>query len=282
MSNKVIKLKDTSIPSDKANISRSALSGSNGCLHGRAFIRNNDTGEIIFRENKVIISGSGFIARSLFDIEDTEITPSYNDELGIITPDGDRYDPDFTKATEEQPKILLFCIGTGGCGVENSQVYPVNYKQWIDSDHLIPFRYPTLEKDISKELQKTYTGRVEKGTRVAYYFKRFDTEPRFVQQYIDGTPVDSTIFTSKKIDYAESYVEVVLKISKEDTREWFIATTGINTAKVNQLSLCEAWVKTVDDVPYFQDIHPVTVLNFPNEPLIDITKGIDVIYHIYM
>ena len=253
-----------------------------GCLHGRALIRNNDTGEIIFRDNKVVISGSGLIARKLFDNIGEEVTPTYNATLGINTPEGEATNPDFTDATEDHHKVILFCIGTGGCGVENSQVYPVDYKKRIDPDHLIPFRYPLISNDLSKTLQNIYTGRVQNGNRAAYYFKRFDAEPKFVQQFIDGTPIDENIFDSEKIDKAESYVELILKITKDDVREWFIATTGINDAKVNQVSLCTAWVKVIDEVPYFQDIRPLTVLNFPNEPLIDITKGIDIIYHIYM
>lgn len=253
-----------------------------GCLRGRAKIINHDTGEVIFRDNKVIISGSGLIARKLFDNIPDEVTPTYNTTLGITTPSGSETEPDFTEATETDHRILLFCIGTGGCGVENSQVYAVDYKKWIDPDHLIPFRYPLLSNDLSATLQETYTGRVESGSRAAYYFKRFDSDPVFVQQFIDGTPIDNTIFESEKADKAESYVELVLSITKDDVREWFIATTGINDAKVNQVSLCSAWVKVIDDIPYFQDIRPVTVLNFPNEPLIDITKGIDIIYHIYM
>lgn len=258
------------------------ISTTQGSLKGRAMIRNNDTGEIIFRDNKVVISGSGLIARKLFDNISTEVTPSYNDTLGIVTPPGVETQPDFTSATQDDHKILLFCIGTGGCGVENSQVYPVDYKKRIDPDHLIPFRYPLLSNDLSPELQNVYTGRVVNDTRAAYYFKRFDSEPSWTQQFIDGTPIDGNIFDSDKVDEAESYVELILKITKEDVREWFIATTGINDAKVNQVSLCSAWVKVIDGIPYFQDIRALTVLNFPNEPLIDITKGIDIIYHIYM
>ena len=72
-----------------------------------------------------------------------------------------------------------------------------------------------------------------------------------------------------------------LKVTKEDCRDFFVATTGINDARVNTISLLTAWSKEIGGVKYYQDIRPLTKLNFPNEPLIDLTKGLDIIYHIY-
>ena len=72
-----------------------------------------------------------------------------------------------------------------------------------------------------------------------------------------------------------------LKITKEDCRDYFIATTGINDARINSISLLTAWKKTIDGYDYYQDIRPLTELHFPNEPLIDMTKGLDIIYQIY-
>ena len=255
-------------------------------LHTSIDIRNPETGEIIFKglKNKVIISGSGLIARKLFDISTDEITPSYNQRLGIITPTGEVTDTlnKNTNATEDNPKVLLFCLGTDGCGTESSQVYPVNYTKWIAPDDLIPFRYPLNNSDISDSLRETYFGRVVGSEHTAYYFKRFDTTPTFVQQYVDGTTIDGGVWESEKTDSAETYVELVLKVTKEDIREYFIATTGIDSARINSVSLCYAWPIEIDNTLYFNDIRPLTKLNIPNEPMIDLTKGIDIIYHVYM
>lgn len=249
-------------------------------------IIEHDTGRVIFKglHNKVIVPGSGLLARDLFDITNEEITPTYNERLGIETPNGtvtSTLDP-HTNATEDYPKILLFCIGLDGCGSENSQVYTVDYTKWMSPDMMIPFRYPLASADLSDSLRETYFGRVESGDHVAYYFKRFDGDPVLVQQYIDGTPLDGTIYESLKTESAETYVEITLKITKEDIRDYFIATTGIDSAKINSISLCYCWPKEVDNHIYFQDIRPMTKLNIPNEPMIDITKGIDIIYHIHM
>ena len=178
-------------------------------------IRSHETGNIIFKglKNKVIVSGSGLLARKLFDIGSEEITPTYNERLGIVTPSGEEtHNIDArTDATQGNPKILLFCIGLDGCGTENSQVYPVNYTKWIPTDMMIPFRYPISTNDLSDSLRESYFGRVKSGNHIAYYFKRFDGDPVLVQQYIDGTPLDNGVYESTKNDLAESIPVVATK-----------------------------------------------------------------------
>lgn len=254
-------------------------------------IKNLETGEIIFKglKNKVIIPGSGLIARKLFDISSDEITKSYNEAFGdaMYTPTTDEYpttiDP-LTLATKDDHKILLFCCGIDGCGTENSQVYPVDYRKWIAPEDLIPFRYQLGTNDITESLRETYFGRTEinDGEYLAYYFKRFEGSPVLVQQYIDGTPVDENVYTSAKLDSAETYVELNLKITKDDIRDYFVATVGIDEARINSISLLSAYPVEEDGFLYFKDIRPLTKLNIPNEQLIDVTKGIEIIYHIYM
>ena len=250
-----------------------------------------ETGEYIFKglKNKVIIPGSGLIARKLFDISTDEITKSYNEAFGdaMYTPATDEYptsiDP-VTLATKDDHKILLFCCGIDGCGTENSQVYPVDYRKWIAPEDLIPFRYQLGTNDIADALRETYFGRtaINNGEYLAYYFKRFEGTPILVQQYIDGTPVDANVYTSAKLDSAETYVELNLKITKDDIRDYFVATVGIDEAKINSISLLSAYPVEENGFLYFKEIRPLTKLNIPNEQLIDVTKGIEIIYHIYM
>lgn len=254
-------------------------------------IKNLETGEIIFKglKNKVIIPGSGLIARKLFDISNEEVTKSYNAAFGdaMYTPASDDYptsiDP-VTLATKDDHKVLLFCCGIDGCGTENSQVYPVDYRRWIAPEDLIPFRYQLGTNDITDALRETYFGRTEinGGEYLAYYFKRFEGTPTLVQQYIDGTPVDENVYISSKLDSAETYVELNLKITKDDIRDYFVATVGIDEARINSISLCSAYPVEENGFLYFKEIRPLTKLNIPNEQLIDVTKGIEIIYHIYM
>ena len=71
-------------------------------------------------------------------------------------------------------------------------------------------------------------------------------------------------------------------INKYDFRDYFINNTGINTAKMNQFSLCQAWeVTDSEGHKWYQDITPVTQVNISNESLIDLTKGIEITYQTY-
>lgn len=252
-------------------------------------IKNLETGEVIFKglKNKVIIPGSGFVARKLFDLTTSEVTPSYNTALGCYTPTTDTAPTSKdsgTTATKDDQKVVLFCCGIDGCGSESSQVYPVDYTKWIKPADLIPFRYQVVGNDLSDSLRDTYFGRTttSDGKYIAYYFKRFESEPILVQQYIDGTPIDGTVYDSIKTTSAETYVELSLKITKEDVRDYFVATVGIDEAKINSISLCTGYPVEEGGYLYYKDIRPITKLNIPNESLIDITKGIEIIYHIYM
>jgi hypothetical protein len=93
--------------------------------------------------------------------------------------------------------------------------------------------------------------------------------------------IDSDVYTSEKTDEIESFIELELMVEPDECREWFKQTTGINDAKINTFSLCTAWAKTIDGQIYYQDIRPLTKYNIPNEYLIDLTKGIQISYHLY-
>ena len=229
------------------------------------------------KENKVILPGSSFTASKHFAIKPPVTLPTYNEELGLDNIQS------ITDTEERGALVYLFAVGTDGCGPESSQVYDVDYTKWIAPDSLVPFRYVFDDNDLSDTLRTKYFGRKKiSGTdKIAYYFKAFETAPVMYQQYIDGTPIDENIFISANETDVETYVELKLTVTKDDCREYFDATTGINDAKINTISLLTAVPKTIDGYTYYQSIRPLTKLNFPNESLIDLTKGIDIVYHIY-
>lgn len=226
--------------------------------------------------NRVVIAGSQFTAMKHFNIPALIDLPTYNTDLTL--------DESLTAGTTPTniPKFCLFCCGTGGCGVENSQVYPEKYTSRINpTTELIPFRYQLPANDLSSELRKKYFGRKTTAERIGYYFKAFESDPEMFARYVDGTLIDKTVYDSTNETDAELYMEMNLRITKEDFRDYFRATTGINDARVNAISLLSAWYSEKDGFKWYQDIIPMTMLNIPNEPLIDLTKGIDIVYHIY-
>jgi hypothetical protein len=243
----------------------------------KVVVKCHETGEIIFtKRNKLILPGAGFLARALFDLPGTEITPSYNSALSL---DNTIY----TTVPTGVNKTALFCVGTDGCGRENSQVEEEDYRKWINpTTGLVPFQYRPLNKDITNSARKdVYFGRKTLASYYAYYFKKFDSNPQLIQQFTDGTPIDNTIYSTTSSLPVETIVNMQMSVTPSDCRDYFIATTGVNDARINTISLCTAWYKEINGYNVYQDIRPVTKLNFPNECLIDLKKGIDIDYSVY-
>lgn len=241
-------------------------------------IRIKETGEVIFKgSNKTILPGSAFTAQKHFpNLAIPNRTISYNEAMSL----------DNTEVINDilREQIYLFSVGTDGCGVDQHQVKYVNYNMWCKPKDLVPFRYvDSLNDNIQRDV---YYGRKDMTTtngKIAYYFKKFDSDPQWNQRYVsDKLPIEENVYESDRLDEIESFVELRMTVSKDDCREFFESTIGTNHAKINTLSLLTA-VETVADNGniYYQDVRPLTKLNFPNEPLYDLNKGLDIIYHIY-
>ena len=247
--------------------------------------RDPETKEVLYRtKNKVVLAGGDAVARKLFDVSDADanVIPTYDTELGLPEPGAEDPDADYSqisKATKADPKVLLFCVGTDGCGTEGSQIYAVKYNSRIAPDALIPFRYPMKTVDLNSQLQETYVGRKEATDYVAYYFKRFTAGPTLVRKYNDGTDSESDVYTNG--GDVDCYIDITLTITKEDLREYFTATTGIDQCRFNTVSLCYAYPYQSGGKMYYRDIRPLTKLNISNEYMIDVSKGVEIIYHIY-
>ena len=279
---------------------------------------NDATKERIWEplHNKTVIAGSALTAMKLFDLDRSALdrTPTYDTEMALDSgADGTTYPTTNvvdhngsiigSVGDECQRKIIGFCVGQGGAGLDISDVFDVKYTDWISPDNMVPFRYPLLSADDIDE--SVYKGKknltlTNGQNRVAYYFKTFSNTPNLEQNYISkvGTFSDtvsaSTVYNTNSADDARSYVELHLKITKDDCREFFIAHKGLSSAKINQISLVSAWTKTVQvtkqdsagntytkDIEYFQDIRPFSVLNIPNDVLSDMEKSISCIYTLY-
>lgn len=252
--------------------------------HVVAYVKGTDT--VLFeKDNKVILPGSTFTALKHFKDLNVEImTPTYNSKLDL---DNTTSVPIGVDKTDNY--IYLFAVGIGGCGPEASQVIDVDYTKWISPEEIIPFRYCDVSNDLGagtdadkyKELRAKYFGRSTRpGGKVAYYFKAFDGV-QFKQQYLDGNSIEANVYDSDKSVEVETFVEIKMSISNKDCREIFAATTGLNDARVNTISLLEAVETEIDGFKYYQNIRPVTKLNFPTEALVDETKGIDIVYSLF-
>ena len=203
-------------------------------------------------------------------------------------------------------RVCLWCLGIDGCGVEASRVFKVHNTKWIAPygyadyndgtggnntyDHidncLIPFKYRTSDADLDDTYRAQYFGRAEVATNVVgYFFKAFDEAPKFIRRYADDSTFLSNVedvWADKRASEAEVVVQLKMSVSATDCREYFQRRTGVNDSKVNTISLCTAvpYVRDNDKIEYL-DIRPFTRFNFPNEALIDTSKGIDITYYLY-
>lgn len=258
-------------------------------------IRDETTKEVLFKgKNKVVLSGGDIVARKLFDISSSTVIPTYNSELSLNDGSGNATAgytfPNTvfsgTAAKQNDPKILLFCIGTDGCGTSGSQIYTVDYNSRIKPESLVPFRFIASGSSLDPAdlADTTYFGSksVTVGTKTftAYYFKTFEAAPEYHAEFSDGTAITSNVYSSQNTD-VDCYVQLTLKITKEEIREYFKATSGDDQCRFNTISLCAAYPARKSNHNYMLDIRPITKLNISNEYMIDVTKGVEIIYQIY-
>ena len=192
-------------------------------------------------------------------------------------------------------RVCLWCLGIDGCGVEASRVFKVVNTKWIapygNYQHyndgtggnntynsidtaLIPFKYRTVDADLSEAYREHYFGRTQFGsTAVGYFFKGFDEKPALIRRYADDSSDlanVSDVWADTRAAEAEVVVQLKMSVSATDCREYFQRQVSINDSKVNTISLCTAvpYFRNTDKLDYL-DIRPFTKFNFPNEALID-------------
>ena len=295
-------LNDRQMMVDSSSLGRDAKMTINEATMGgpkrtKIVFKDHDTGKILGEyENKVVIPGSQFAAMKMFDLDKTVVFPSYNTDMAL-----DNSKPD-TDTPTSIPKVCLFGVSDSGCGTEPKDIHvvkvtdrikpgpkvisdPANPSTSFDSDMLMPFRFVDIGDDLSPNLRKYYFGRktFNEINKVGYYFKKFDTDPQLHLRYSDGTQITEDNIWSIDTDLlAECYVEMRLRITRLDFRDYFEEILGWNNARISALSLCTAWQEEgTDGYYYYQDILPYTLLNFSFRPLADTSVAIDIIYSIY-
>lgn len=313
---RILYLNDSTKNTDRYNIEKSF--GATGIASELKFF-DDSTGEQIWTplHNRTVIAGSALVAQKLFSLDRNTFdnTPTYDTVMGLDNgADGSTYPSISIKDNdgnvvasvpdETQRVICGFCLGQGGAGLETSDVFDVKYCSWITPDNMVPFRYPIQASDDVDE--DMYKGKkaltLPNGQlRNAYYFKRFSNTPICVQNYTTSIGTFSDTISPASVysniasaDKGQTYVELHLKITMDDCREFFIAHKGLENAKINQISLVYAWSKEVEvtkldedgntltkKVEYFQDIRPFSLINIPSEILSDPEKSISCIYTLF-
>ena len=248
--------------------------------------------------NRVVVTGAMLNALKLFNVDSPMHTPTYDEEMHldeVVAPD--------PSATTKDNFVCLFCCDDSGCGTDPDDIYVANFIDRIKpdtdisdvrSDKIFPFRFVDRGTDIEDDLKKYYFGKKTfpasgnanpaYDNKIAYYFKRFSTEPQLHVQYADGTQViGENIYRVSTTQQCEVYIETQLVINKDDFKDYFDQVLTWPKARVSSVSLVHAYRKTdtaANKTCYF-NITPYTKLNFSYRLLQSLTSGLRFVYRIY-
>ena len=238
------------------------------------------TKEVLFEStNQIVLGGAMFILEKLFNVE-APITVDYlNNIMGIAAEN---------PIEEKYPKntaVCLFGVGIGGCGDSSLSVVDVKFYEREIFD-MIPFR--VTDDELNEEDQKKYWfKRKESDGRTSYFLKTFEQEPvikvlwKDGDEDEDGSEVSTGVHDTQRTEPIETFVELILKITKKDIREYFEINGNIEEARINSIGLFTGIKQPMSDgTEDYKQVKLFSKLNIPNEMLV-MNKDMTIIYRIY-
>ena len=238
------------------------------------------TGEKLFEEeNQIVLGGALFILEKCFNVEAPINVDYINNILGINT--GEPIEEIYPKDTG----VCLFGVGTGGCGDSSRSVVDVKYYEREIFD-MVPFRI-TDEPMTGVDENKYWLKRHEDNGKVSYFLKSFENKPEIKvlwkdgEEGEDGSEVETGVHNTERTEPIETFVEMVLKITKKDMREYFEINGDIEAARVNSIGLFTGILSRNEyGEPDYKQVKLFSKLNIPNEMLV-LSKDITIVYRIY-
>lgn len=238
------------------------------------------TKEVLFEStNQIVLGGAMFILEKLFNVE-APITVDYlNNIMGIAAEN---------PIEEKYPKntaVCLFGVGIGGCGDSSLSVVDVNFYEREIFD-MVPFR--VTDDELNEEDQKKYWfKRKESDGRTSYFLKTFEQDPvikvlwKDGDEDEDGSEVSSGVHDTQRTEPIETFIELILKITKKDVREYFEINGNIEEARINSIGLFTGIKQPMSDGSKdYKQVKLFSKLNIPNEMLV-MNKDMTIIYRIY-
>lgn len=240
----------------------------------------NELGEMLFdTENQVVLGGALFTLEKVFGIQSPLNVEYLNNIMSIATTG--------TPVTEIYPKdnvVCLFGIGIGGCGESYKTVKDVKFYERTIED-MIPFRVVT--GDLPEAIAPKYFFKTQYAGKNAFYLKKFEQTPQIkvlwkdAEGDEDGSEVQEGVHNTTRTEAIETFVEITLKIDKDDVREYFDINGNIEQARINSIALFTG-VKSLlaDGSEDYKQVKMFSKLNIPNE-MLAISKSFTMVYRIY-
>lgn len=253
-------------------------------------IATDEFGNELFRsQNQTVLGGGLFVLEKLFNIRSKFNVATINKIMGI-----DEKNPVGTEKYTADDVVCLWGIGCGGSGDAFGSVREVKYYEreignnGQSQSEMIPFRM--VKSPLDADETNKYHLRKQIGEYYAYYAKEFEVEP-FIKVLWkdgangeDGNEVTEEVYGTERTDEIETFIEIHLKLTKNDIVEWFDYNNNVEKARVNTIGLFFARKAKVEDVPERYDYINVKLfskLTFDNEPKGD-NKEINFTYRIFV
>lgn len=263
----------------------------------------DDFGNLLFvKENTVVLGGSINALEKLFGVfasyRPKSLTTTYRSQLTFPSDLASSYNESWELDHDNECHIALFGVGTGGCELDISAVYKPDFKQFTlntqsntpegQTGNWIPLRVspqksldtPGVLPGTDNEVERAkYHFRLplttETGTMYGWYLKEFESDPTIKSLWKnapdlskDGTEItsDSDLETGPDGVGIESFGEVVIHISADDVRDYFVSTGSTEVPRFNSLGLFSGVKRTGVDGDYdeYYNVRLVSVVNFEN------------------
>ena len=234
--------------------------------------------KIFDEENQIVIGGALFILEKVFGVEPNLYVDYLNNIMGIAT---DGMSNDLYADTH----VCLFGVGVGGCGDSIRSVKDVNFVE-REIFEMVPFRI--TDEDLNPSEQKKYFFKMEKDNKTHYYLKTFEQQPVIKalwkdsdDQDEDGSEVEAGVHESTRTEPIETFVEMILKITKKDVRDYFELYGDIEQCRINSIGLFTGARRNLaDGTTDYQQVKLFSKLNIPNE-MLTLKKDLTIVYRIY-
>lgn len=267
-------------------------------------------GTVVFEEeNMVVLGGSIFILEKLFGdrIKDGS-TPVSVPKIENFLPDpyktaysGTNYVDDgysYTSNLIESNIVCLFGVGIGGSGDSINDVKDVHYYD-ASIDEMIPMREVVNDSDLTVDEHEKYWVRCAPDNLdyKRFYLKSFEnigiySKWRDSVEEAEGTTVKiETVHTTTNVNTPiETYVELTLRINRDDVREYFEHNANTEVSRVNSIALFSGTKRELADHITiegaatrnyeYDDVKMFSKLNIGNE-ILTLPKDLTILYRIF-